>query len=177
MMHEMSNRTPTQFLRHLGTLAGPSVPSDFPRNLWTNRPPPNIQAITATQALVPLNDVAQLVDKIAEVTSSPCVVRVSSSGDDISTLTARIDELARVAASLCLSASHPRSPSQTRRHSRRSSRSAGRSPAPDICWYHHCFKERAKRCSQKSPPPLCDGSAHKDELLGRHRHRSLRLPL
>jgi len=153
-MHEMSNRTPTQFLRHLGTLAGPSVPSDFPRNLWTNRPPPNIQAITATQALVPLNDVAQLVDKIAEVTSSPCVVRVSSSGDDISTLTARIDELARVAASLCLSASHPRSPSQTRRHSRRSSRSAGRSPAPDICWYHRRFKADSHIARRAHAVPL-----------------------
>jgi len=135
LMHdEMSNRRPTQFLRHLRTLAGPSVPSDFFRTLWTNRLPPNIRIIIATQVQVPLNDVVQVEDKIAEVTSSPCVARVSSCGD-VSTLAARIDELAREAAALSVSASHPRSLSQTRRHSRHSSCSAGRSPASGVCWY------------------------------------------
>jgi len=53
LMHEeMGDWRPTQFLRHLRTLAGPSVPSDFLRTLWTNRLPPNIQAIIATQAQV-----------------------------------------------------------------------------------------------------------------------------
>jgi hypothetical protein len=81
LMHEeMGDRRPTQFLRKLRTLAGPSVPSDFLRNLWTNRLPPNIQAIIATQAQVALNDVAQLEDKIAEVTPPPCVARVATSG-------------------------------------------------------------------------------------------------
>jgi hypothetical protein len=66
LMHkEMSDRRSTQFLRHLRTLAEPSVPSDFFRNLWTDRLPPNIQAIIATQAQVALEDVAQVADKIA----------------------------------------------------------------------------------------------------------------
>ena len=43
----------------------PSVTSDFLRTLWTNRLPPNIQAIIATQVQVALEDVAQLADKIA----------------------------------------------------------------------------------------------------------------
>ena len=146
MHEEMGDRRPTQFLRHLRNLAGPSVPSDFLRTLWTNRLPPNIQAIIATQAQVALDDVAQLADKIAEVTPPPCVARVTS-GNDIDTLTARIDELARQVAALAASPSRPRSPSQTRRHARRPSRSVGRSPAPDICWYHRRFKERAQRCS------------------------------
>ena len=116
LMHEeMGSRRPIQFLRHLRTLAGPSVPSDFLRILWTNRLPPNIQAMIATQAQVPLDDVTQLADKIVEATSSPCVARVSSS-HDIGTLTARVDELAREPAALPMSASHPRSPPQTRWH-------------------------------------------------------------
>ena len=79
LMHEeMGARRPTQFLRHLRTLAGPSVPSDFLRTLWTNRLPPNIQAIIATQAQVALDDVAQLADKIAEVMPPSCVARVTS---------------------------------------------------------------------------------------------------
>jgi len=40
MMHqEMGDRRPNQYLRHLRTLAGPSVPSDFLRTLWTDRLP------------------------------------------------------------------------------------------------------------------------------------------
>jgi hypothetical protein len=83
---EMGDRRPTQFLRHLRTLAGPSVPLDFLRTLWTNRLPPNIRAIIATQTQIALDDVAQLADKIAEVTLPPCVARVSSSGVDINTI-------------------------------------------------------------------------------------------
>jgi len=62
--------------------------------LWTNRLLPNIQAIIAVQAQVPPDDVAQLADKIAEVTPLPYVAHVSSSGDDISTSTICINELA-----------------------------------------------------------------------------------
>ena len=128
LMHEETgDRRPTQFLRHLRTLAGPSVPSDFLRNWWTNRLPPNIQAIIATQAKVALDYVAQLADKTAEVTPPPCVARVSSSCVDNNTLTTRTDELARQVAAPSASASCPRSPSQTRRHARLSSRPAGRS--------------------------------------------------
>jgi hypothetical protein len=94
LVHEMGDRRPTQFLRQLRTLAGPSVPTDFLRTLWTNRLPPNIQAIIATQAQVALDDVTQLANKIAEVTPPPCVARVTS-GADINILNARIDELAR----------------------------------------------------------------------------------
>jgi hypothetical protein len=114
--------------------------------LWTNRLPPNIQAIIATQALVALDDVPQLAGKIAEVTPPLCVARVTS-GVGIDNLTARIDELARQVAALSANPSRPRSPSQTRWHARRPSRSAGRSPAPDICWYQRRFKKRAKRCT------------------------------
>jgi len=135
LMHEkMGDRRPTQFLWHLRTLAGPSVPSDLLCILWKNRLPPNIHAIIATQAQVSFDDVAQLADKIAEVTPHPCVARVSSSGYDICTLTARIDELVRQVAALSTKPSRPRSPSQTRRHARRSPRPAGRSSSPDTCW-------------------------------------------
>jgi len=113
-MHEdMGDRRPTQFLWHLRAPAGPSVPSDFLCTLWTNCLPPNIQATIATRTQVALDDVTQLKDKIAEVTPPPCVAHVFSSGDDICTSTARIDDLARQVAALSTSPSHLRSPSQT----------------------------------------------------------------
>jgi len=149
MHEEMGDRRPTQIHRHLRTLADQSVPSDFLRTLWTKRLPPNIQAIIVTQVEAPQDDVAQLVDKIAEVTRSPWVAPVSSSSAEICTLTARIDELTRQVAALASNASLPRSLSRTRPQARRSTRSAGRSPASDICWYHRRFKEHAKKCSPR----------------------------
>ena len=69
---EMGDWRLTQFLFHLLTLAGLSVPSDFLYSSWTNCLLPNIQAIIAMQAQVASDNVAQLVNKIAEVTSPPC---------------------------------------------------------------------------------------------------------
>jgi len=47
LMHEeMGDRSPTQFLRYLRTLAGPSVHPDFLRTLWINRLPPNIRPLS-----------------------------------------------------------------------------------------------------------------------------------
>ena len=142
----MGDWRPTQFLRHLRTLAGPSMHPDFLRTLWINRLPPNIQAIIATQAQVALHDVAQLADTIVEVTPPPCVARVASSDTDISILTDRIDNLAREVAALSANRSRPRSPSRAQQ-ARRPSRYAARSPAPYICCYYRRFKEHAKRCT------------------------------
>jgi hypothetical protein len=103
MHEEMGDRRLTQFLHQLQTLARLSVPSDFLCTLWTNCLPPNIQA---------LDDVARLEDKTAEVTLPPCVTCVSSSGDDISIVTARINQLAQQEAALSSRPSLPRSPSQ-----------------------------------------------------------------
>jgi hypothetical protein len=65
LMHEETgDRRPTLLLRHLRTLAGPSVPSDFLRTLLTNRLPPNVQAIIAKQSQVALDYVVQLAEKI-----------------------------------------------------------------------------------------------------------------
>jgi len=46
---EMGDRKPSQFLRHLNSLA-PDVPDDFVRNIWSSRLPPNIQTILAGQS-------------------------------------------------------------------------------------------------------------------------------
>ena len=46
---EMGERKPSQFLRHLKTLA-PDVPKDFLRSIWSNRLPPHIPIILAGQA-------------------------------------------------------------------------------------------------------------------------------
>jgi hypothetical protein len=60
----MDDTITAQFLRHLRTLTGPSVPLDFVRNLRTNRLLSNIQALSATHLQAAVDDVAQVVEKI-----------------------------------------------------------------------------------------------------------------
>jgi hypothetical protein len=47
-LEEMGDLKPSQFLRHLRSLAS-DVPDDFLRSIWSSRQPPNVQAILAGQ--------------------------------------------------------------------------------------------------------------------------------
>ena len=50
LMHEeLGDRKPSQFLRHLQDLAGPSVPEDFITTIWCDRLPEKIQTVLASQ--------------------------------------------------------------------------------------------------------------------------------
>ncbi|KAH9639461.1 hypothetical protein HF086_005406 [Spodoptera exigua] len=59
---ELGDRRPSQFLRHLQDLAGPSVPDDFLRSIWSNRLPHNIQTVLASQPTHSLEQLADLAD-------------------------------------------------------------------------------------------------------------------
>jgi hypothetical protein len=76
MYEEMGDRKPSQFLRHLKSLA-PEVPDDFLRSIWANRLPPHIQAILAGQSEGSLDSASQLADRICEVAPRPTTASVS----------------------------------------------------------------------------------------------------
>jgi hypothetical protein len=63
MHEEMGDRKPTQFLRHLKSLA-PDVPDDFLWSIWSSRLPPHIQIILAGQTVGNLDTTSQLADRI-----------------------------------------------------------------------------------------------------------------
>jgi hypothetical protein len=72
---EMGDRKPSQFLRHLKSLAS-DVPDDFLRSIWSSRLPTNIQTILAGQAQGNLDAASQLAYGIAEVAPSHhCISR------------------------------------------------------------------------------------------------------
>jgi hypothetical protein len=62
---EIGDCTPSQFLRHLNSLA-PDVPDDFLRSIWSSRLPPHTQTILAGQAEGNLDVASQLADRMAE---------------------------------------------------------------------------------------------------------------
>jgi len=74
---EMGGRKPSQFLRHLKSLA-PDVPEDYLRSNWSSRLPPHIQTILAGQAEDNLDAACQQADRIAEVAPLPTTTSIAA---------------------------------------------------------------------------------------------------
>lgn len=80
LMHEeLGDRKPSQFLRHLKSLAGVDVPEDFLRTIWVSRLPHGIQTVLAGQpTAASIEDLADLADRVNDLASSaPRVASVS----------------------------------------------------------------------------------------------------
>jgi hypothetical protein len=130
LMHEeMGDRKPSQFLRHLKSLA-PDVPDDFLRSIWSNQLPPHIQAILAGQSEVGLDTASHLADRICEVTPQPTIATIAPSPDNTELLQL-IEDLSRQVASLSASRIRHRSGSRGRRP-------RSTPPSEDtLCWRLH----------------------------------------
>ncbi|CAH2101295.1 unnamed protein product [Euphydryas editha] len=152
---ELGDRKPSQFLRHLRTLAGQTVPDSFLRTLWSSRLPHNIQTVIASQAESTLESVADLADRIHEIASPIQQVARVSAGNSVDELKLQIEELTRQVASLQANQvrnahyKYSRLPRSRERRSsahRYRSRSRSRTPKSNYCWYHNRFGVRANKC-------------------------------
>jgi hypothetical protein len=94
---EMGDRKPSQFLRHLRSLA-PDVPDDFLHTIWSSRLPPNIQAFLAGQPEGSLNSAACCADCISEVTPQPALASAGPPPDSTALLQGIEDLSCQVAA-------------------------------------------------------------------------------
>lgn len=156
LMHEeLGDRKPSQFLRHLCSLAGPSVPSDFLLTLWSSRLPQNIQTVIATQMDLDKDKLGELADKVYEIApSSPQVASTSSTQmPGYSDMAQQIAELTRQVSLLTTrlertERSRPRS--RQNRYNRSRSRSKPKQPPPDHphCFYHFTYGEQARKCKK-----------------------------
>jgi hypothetical protein len=92
--HEkMSDRKPSQFLRHHKILA-PDVPDDFPRTIRARRLPPHVQDILVGRTEGRLDSASHVAEKICEVTPLPTTGSISpSTPDSTAGLLERIVEL------------------------------------------------------------------------------------
>uniref|UniRef100_A0A2A4J8M7 DUF7041 domain-containing protein n=1 Tax=Heliothis virescens TaxID=7102 RepID=A0A2A4J8M7_HELVI len=153
LMHEeLGDRKPSQFFRHLKSLAGSNVPDDFLRTIWVSRLPHGIQTVLAGQPLTTaLEDLTDLADRVNDLTSSSpkvCAVSDGATSSVLNELTREIAELRRQFQQLSTrdSRSHSRSSRNTRTSSRQRSLSNYRKFP--ICWYHSKFGEKASRCTR-----------------------------
>lgn len=159
MSEELGDRKPSQFLRHMRSLAGSTpIQDSLVRTLWLQRLPHQAQAILQTQNTLSLDQIAEIADRIVEVSSPPLLpssVHAASASPvtDISMLSQRIEELSRQVAKL--TARHGDS-TATRYRARKRSFSRGVSVARDstqrdvkndLCWYHRRFGDQAQKCT------------------------------
>lgn len=161
---ERGDRKPSQFLRHLRTLAGNVVSDEVLRTLWIGRLPRSTQVVLATQKDTPLDKVADLADAIDDFSTRPSASEVHSpkiTADSM--LRETIAELRRRMETLELRDRQPRGSSPfsrinrpRRQHSRSRSRARGTQPE-DTCWYHTTFGANAQKC--KAPCNFAQGNA------------------
>lgn len=152
---ELGDRKPSQFLRHLQTLAGQNITENFLRTLWASRLPHNIQTVIASQSTATLESVAELADRVHEIaptTSTVASVRADSSTDEvISKVSRQLEELTRQVASLQSQVNRSRSRNRfnydaTQYRNRSSSRSKSKQRNDNYCWYHNRFAHKAQKC-------------------------------
>lgn len=159
LTHEvLGDRKPSQFLRHLQDLAGPSVPADFVKTIWCQRLPSNVQTVLASQPSLSPEQLADLADNIQDIVS-PCNVAATSSthgsniSDEIAELRRMVEQLA-VKVDEQARSFRAQAPGRSRRHesARHRSRSRPRSRSTSdhrkypVCWYHHTFGSKASKC-------------------------------
>ncbi|XP_028165559.1 uncharacterized protein LOC114361304 [Ostrinia furnacalis] len=153
MMHEeLGDRKPSQFLRHLKSLAGVDVPDDFLKTIWISRLPHGVQTVLAGQpSHTSIDDLADLADRVNDLaTSTPRVAAVSDVTPNVFIdLKNEIAELRRQFQNM---ASGRNSRAQNRSTHNSNSRSSSRQRSDSsyrkypLCWFHGKFGEKAKKC-------------------------------
>lgn len=155
---EIGDRKPSQFLRHLSTLAGAAVSDKLIRTLWLSRLPPQTQAILATRKGDNLQDIADQAVRIDEVNDRALVLTTAQPStsttaspptwtEQISKLTQQVAALTAQMTKLNKQSRRERSRSRTRGHARSRHRSKAITPE-GVCCYHRRFGEEARKCTQ-----------------------------
>ncbi|XP_070169328.1 uncharacterized protein [Polyergus mexicanus] len=153
---ELGDRKPSQFLRHLTTLAGTTVSDELLRTLWLGRLPPQMQAILATRTEDELSSVAEQADRIHEVSNRTLVAAIgqqTAATQAANPWTAQIEMLTKQVAALTTQMTRFMKQRNTRGSTRERSRSRSRnyqrtSKQEGICYYHKRFGAEARKCTQ-----------------------------
>jgi hypothetical protein len=171
-MEAPGDRKPTEYLRHLKSLAGNSANDPILKSLWMSRLPHQTQAILASQPNAELDQLAILADAIDDTTPSYASVSGINEAPKDSELRAKVEELSRKFDEvLDLLKSERQSPARAGRrpyspgaHGQTAGRRRSTTPRPSsrqgygkkpngLCFYHAKHGERAYRCVQPCTYP------------------------
>ncbi|XP_012542801.2 uncharacterized protein LOC118648078 [Monomorium pharaonis] len=178
---EIGDRKPSQFLRHLRSLAGAAVGDSVLRTVWLSRLPSYLQPHLVARATDTLDQLADIADAIAGAVrapalqiaeaATPSVTRVIET-DGAAAFQAKInlqltqmrlslqqemtEQIAALRRSIEAIGQPERGRGEFRGRQRSRSRSRGRGHASNnLCWYHWRFGPDARRCD----PPCAESSA------------------
>lgn len=178
---EIGDRKPSQFLRHLRSLAGNVIGDEVLRTIWLSRLPVFIQPHLVTRTGDPLEVLADMADAIVEATRAPSLhvaeaarpkAMPSAEANGVAALEAKMSlqmtqmrlamqqEFAEQMTALrkCIDAVGERAPRRSdgggrRRRERSRSRSRARGhESNNLCYFHWRFGPEARRCE-----PPCAG--------------------
>ncbi|XP_064485846.1 uncharacterized protein LOC135398363 [Ornithodoros turicata] len=167
---ELGDRRPTQFLRHLQFLLGDKASSIDPailKELFLQRLPPHVRVSLAASGALPLSELAELADRDLDIAPRTVAAMPCNTQSDDSVLGQLRQEVARL-TELVSHLSQQRFPNRGASPSRRTPSPARRlqfptrsrrtsPPASTYCWYHHTFRNRARRCQQPCTWPSGNG--------------------
>ena len=153
---QLGDKKPSQLLRQMRALAGPSVgPNEsLLRQLWLQQLPPTVQPITSMLlGKLALDEVAEAADKaidtmrpeIQQVTQEHAQPSTSTTSDSNSISTLLL-QICRGINDLTTEIRTARDRSRSRTRSRSKSSSRRYSPASGFCWYHFKFGPKARKC-------------------------------
>ena len=140
----------------LGDSTGPNSASSFLRELFLQRLPSHVCMVLASSGEMPLEQLAQLADKIVEVaTPSVSAINIDPLTSEVEQLRAEVIRLQSVISTLQIT-SQPRptrskSCSRPRRgttpHFASPVPPASTSPEEGLCWYHRKYGDQAHKCT------------------------------
>ena len=160
MTHEeIGDRKPSHFLRHLQQLAGPEIPEEFLRTVWTSRLPTSTQRFVTSQPQSTLKDMAELADRLQEIIPPIHHVAAAVSSTSLDTVAYQIAELARQVGDLItrmdrMERTRPQTTGsastggfeRNRSRSRSRTRSLSNAQQFPTCFYHAKFGNNATKC-------------------------------
>ncbi|XP_026323301.1 uncharacterized protein LOC113232739 [Hyposmocoma kahamanoa] len=142
---DLGDRKPSVFLRHLRSLSPNLTDETILRELFLQRLPRTVQATLTAQAELSLEKIAELTDKILEVTPSStgivcATALLGPSNNELVPIIAQLQALSKQVAAL--STRHLRSRSSSRRSCPRP-----RSATPHgLCWYYRRYQGKGVKC-------------------------------
>ena len=162
---ELGDRKPTQLLRHMHQLLGDRTGFDeaFLRELFLQRLPSNVRMVlAASPSTTPLENLAELADRVTEVTAPPVanitppasttsqappVAAVGGHQPTSADFECILSELAKLQTTVqSLTRARSRTPRGRSRH-RSPTPSATSADTGQLCWYHQKFGEEARKCT------------------------------
>lgn len=148
---QLGDRKPSQFLRHMQLLLGEkasSIDASLLRNLFLQRLPSNVRMVLASAGDLATEKLAELADKIMEVsTPSISTVKSSPAPSELQLLREELSRLTDTVASLKLQVSRERGRSQSRSRLPQGRHASPTRPPGGSCWYHKRFGDAATKCT------------------------------